>query len=85
MDNVIQRKKAEVKKLSAEVEYEILLQLLTLSGARSPAIIFKTVDFPVPEGPIIPTASPCLICPMGKDKIELIYLDGVELIAERNN
>jgi len=36
-------------------------QILTLSGARSPAIIFKTVDLPVPEGPIIPTASPCLI------------------------
>lgn len=36
-------------------------QTLTLSGARSPAIIFKIVDLPVPEGPIIPTASPCLI------------------------
>jgi len=35
--------------------------MFTLSGARSPAIIFKTVDLPVPEGPIIPTASPCLI------------------------
>lgn len=38
-----------------------LLNVNTLSGARSPAIIFKIVDFPVPEGPIIPTASPRLI------------------------
>jgi hypothetical protein len=39
--------------------------IITLSGARSPAIIFKIVDLPVPEGPIIPTASPCLICISG--------------------
>lgn len=36
--------------------------LKTLSGVRSPAMIFKIVDFPVPEGPMIPTASPYLIC-----------------------
>uniref|UniRef100_A0A0A9DDT4 Uncharacterized protein n=1 Tax=Arundo donax TaxID=35708 RepID=A0A0A9DDT4_ARUDO len=40
-----------------------LPQMITspLSGASSPAITFKIVDLPVPEGPIIPTASPCLI------------------------
>lgn len=36
-------------------------QLFTLSGERRPAMIFSIVDFPVPEGPITPTASPCLI------------------------
>lgn len=38
-----------------------LFMINTLSGASSPAIILSTVDLPVPEGPIIPTASPCLI------------------------
>lgn len=41
--------------------YEKQVKINTLSGARRPAIIFKMVDFPVPEGPIIPTASPYLI------------------------
>ena len=44
--------------IEIEINYE---SGTTLSGAKRPAITFKIVDFPVPEGPIIPTASPCLI------------------------
>lgn len=30
----------------------------TLSGESNPAIMRRIVDFPVPEGPMMPTASP---------------------------
>lgn len=57
--------KSFIKEASGELE-----QIHTLSGVRSPAIIFRTVDLPVPEGPIIPTASPCLICTTGKSNTQ---------------
>ena len=47
----------------------------TLSGARSPAISRNVVLFPVPEPPIMPTASPLLMVMLTPFKIFLLPND----------
>lgn len=59
-------------------------RLLTLSGERRPATIFSIVDFPVPEGPITPTASPCLIYTNKNESGIKILLKMIKITKHRN-
>mmetsp|Transcript_27175 Transcript_27175/g.45458 ORF Transcript_27175/g.45458 Transcript_27175/m.45458 type:complete len:240 (+) Transcript_27175:435-1154(+) len=46
-----------------------------LSGISSPAMIFNTVLFPVPDGPMIPTASPLRILKLAPANTDLLPND----------
>lgn len=59
-------------------------QLFTLSGERRPAMIFSIVDFPVPEGPITPTASPCLIYTNKNERGSKIFLEIIKVTKYKN-